>query len=176
MSDRPRSGVSALMDAYAVLGVEHSATPDVLRRAYKQLAREHHPDRHAAGSPQQERATARMAEINAAYQLAREAPLRFHRVSTGARPDDPWTDAELDTAVRRARTENLVSTVLTYVYVAVVVFLIPWLLASAVMGRGGAMYAYLLLIPFWLLLASLVARRRGALLFSRLLEIANFFT
>lgn len=163
------------MDAYAVLGVDHSATPDVIRRAYKQLAREHHPDRHAAGTPQQERATAKMAEINAACQLAREAPLRFHRVSTGARPDDPWTDAELDEAVRRARNDNLISTVFTYVYVAVVVLALPWLIAGALSGQGGGMAAYLLMIPFWLLAMSLVARRRGALLFWRLLDIYNFF-
>jgi preprotein translocase subunit Sec63 len=166
------SGITALMDAYAVLGVEHSATPEVIRRAYKQRAREHHPDRQAGGSAQQERATAKMAEINAAYQLAREAPLRFHRVSTGARPDEPWTEEELDEAVRRARNENLVASVFTYVLVAFVVIVPPWVLLGS---QGGGTAVFFLMIPFWILAWSLVARRRGALLFWRLLDVYTLF-
>jgi hypothetical protein len=50
-----------------------------------------------------------MAAVNAAYRLVRDAPLRYHRVSTGARPDDPWTDDELQSAIRRTRIDHAVS-------------------------------------------------------------------
>ncbi len=55
---------------YAVLGLEPDAGPDEIRAAYRQLARQHHPDRHMAeGAPEPflKVAHARMAAINAAY-------------------------------------------------------------------------------------------------------------
>lgn len=58
-------------DPYAVLGLAPSAPDDEVKRVYRHLAREHHPDRLIAkGVPQEMIAvvTARMAAVNAAYE------------------------------------------------------------------------------------------------------------
>jgi curved DNA-binding protein CbpA len=93
------------MDAYAVIGVTYTASPLDIRKAFRYRARQHHPDRFPLGSPEQHQATQRMAALNTAYQLIRDSPLRHHRISTGARPEEPWTDEELDAAVRRSRSD-----------------------------------------------------------------------
>lgn len=60
---------------YEVLGVTRNATPGAIKRRWRELAREHHPDR-AAGDPEAAaQLTARMARINAAYDLLSD-PLR----------------------------------------------------------------------------------------------------
>ncbi len=128
--------INALLDAYAALGVEHSANPAEIRQAYKQAARRHHPDRHPAGSPAQHEATERMVVINAAYQLVRDAPLRHHRVSTGSNPDVPWDDTELDEAFRRARYERVFSNVASIAGVLIFAFFVPWLVSGLVRAAG----------------------------------------
>lgn len=78
------------MTHYAVLGVADDATLAEIRRAYVRLAREHHPDRHAHGSPA-ERAAAeqRMRAINAAWGELRD-PERRRRYDLGLRaPQGP---------------------------------------------------------------------------------------
>jgi hypothetical protein len=102
---RDRPDLNTFMEAYALLGVEYGANPLDIRKAFTQQARAHHPDRFPPESPEQQHATQRMAAINVAYQLIRDAPLRHHRVSTGARPDDPWTNDELEDALRRSRRD-----------------------------------------------------------------------
>ena len=97
------------MDAYGLLGVEYGASPLEVAKAFKRQARAHHPDKYPAGSPEQQQATGRMTALNAAYRLVRDAPLRHHRISTGARADDPWTDDELEVAVRRSQSDVVVS-------------------------------------------------------------------
>jgi hypothetical protein len=104
-----RPDLNAFMDAYVILEVKYAANPLDIRKAYKRKARAHHPDRLPAGSPEHRQATERMAAVNAAYQLIREAPLRHHRISTGAQPDDPWTDDDLDAALRRSRMDTVLS-------------------------------------------------------------------
>lgn len=59
------------VDPYIVLGLAPSAPPEEVRRVYRQLVAEHHPDRLIArGVPEDliDVATARMAAINLAYQ------------------------------------------------------------------------------------------------------------
>ena len=59
-------------DYYEVLGVDRSASPDEIKRAYRKLARETHPD-HNPNDPQAEE---RFKEISAAYQVLSDAQKR----------------------------------------------------------------------------------------------------
>ena len=65
-------------DPYIVLGLAPTAERDEVRRVYRRLVAEHHPDRLIArGVPEEllDLATARMAAINAAYsRIMRQAP------------------------------------------------------------------------------------------------------
>jgi DnaJ like chaperone protein len=66
-------------DPYTVLGVDPCIDDDDLKRRYRIMVKENHPDRHiAAGVPEEmvEIATRRLAAINAAYdRIARERAL-----------------------------------------------------------------------------------------------------
>lgn len=66
-------------DPYVILGIEVFASDEELRKHYRKLVRDNHPDRHiAAGVPAEmiEVATERLARINAAYEMvARERGL-----------------------------------------------------------------------------------------------------
>jgi DnaJ like chaperone protein len=62
--------LSGADDAYAVLGLTRNASDDEIKHTYRQLVREHHPDRLVAkGMPEEfvERANKTLAAINAAY-------------------------------------------------------------------------------------------------------------
>jgi curved DNA-binding protein len=61
-------------DYYEVLGVARTAKPDAIKRAYRKLARQHHPDL----QPQEQRAAAaeRFKEINEAYEVLSDADKR----------------------------------------------------------------------------------------------------
>lgn len=65
-----------LDDAYAALGVSPEASEDEIKRAYRKMMRDNHPDRLAArGLPEnmRELAEERAREINAAYDLIKKA-------------------------------------------------------------------------------------------------------
>lgn len=65
-----------LTDAYAALGVSPDASPDDIKRAYRRLISQNHPDKLAArGLPESMRPVAeeRSREINAAYDLVKSA-------------------------------------------------------------------------------------------------------
>lgn len=71
-------------DPYVVLGLAPNTDRDEVRRVYRQLVAEHHPDRLIAkGVPEEllEMATARMAAINHAYAKIMKRPAAAH---TGA--------------------------------------------------------------------------------------------
>jgi hypothetical protein len=131
MPSSARPDLFAFMDAYQVLGVDYPANSAAIRQAHKRLAKQHHPDRFPAGSAEQQQATARMAEINDAYRLIREGPLQYHRVSKASDPTTPWTDIELDDAIRRARLNQVVDRSTTIALIAAAAIAVP-LFASSV--------------------------------------------
>jgi DnaJ like chaperone protein len=65
---RPRNTVPAA-DPYVVLGITHEAEPRDIKRAYRKLMSQHHPDK-LGNVPDElkQRAEARAREINAAYE------------------------------------------------------------------------------------------------------------
>lgn len=63
--------MSAKPDYYDVLGLERTAGPDEIRKAYRDLARRHHPD-----VSREADATARFQQINEAYEVLRDEEKR----------------------------------------------------------------------------------------------------
>lgn len=59
-------------DYYKVLGVERTASDEALKKAYRRLARKHHPDVSKAADAQ-----SRMQEINEAYEVLRDRERRL---------------------------------------------------------------------------------------------------
>ena len=58
-------------DPYRVLNVARDATSAAIKRRWRELAREHHPDRAAGDGAAAARLTGRMAQINAGDSAAR---------------------------------------------------------------------------------------------------------
>lgn len=67
------------MDYYSVLGVTKTATQDEIKRAYRKLAAQHHPDR--GGD------TAKFQDIQAAYDTLSDSQRRQHYDMHGSRPN-----------------------------------------------------------------------------------------
>jgi len=61
-------------DPYSVLGVSRNATPEEIKKAYRQKARQYHPDMH----PDDPDATRKMNEINEAYDMLNN-PEKYER-------------------------------------------------------------------------------------------------
>ena len=61
-------------DYYKILGVERNASDDDIRKAYRKLAMQYHPDR----NPNDKQAEERFKEINEAYQVLSDAKKRAH--------------------------------------------------------------------------------------------------
>lgn len=67
-------GGESLSDAYAVLGITEDATDDEVRKAYRQMAIKHHPDRVATlGDDVKAAATKKFQDINNAKELIYKA-------------------------------------------------------------------------------------------------------
>jgi len=67
---RARHVANPQQDDYLILGVPHDASTEDIRRRYRELVRDYHPDRHiAAGVPAEmiAIATGRLQKVNAAY-------------------------------------------------------------------------------------------------------------
>jgi molecular chaperone DnaJ len=71
-------------DYYAVLGVAKDATPEEIKRAYRKLAMQHHPDR----NPGDAGAADKFKEIGAAYEVLSD-PQKRQMVDLGADPRAP---------------------------------------------------------------------------------------
>ena len=61
-------------DYYKILGVERNASEDDIRKAYRKLAMQYHPDR----NPNDQQAEERFKEINEAYQVLNDPTKRAH--------------------------------------------------------------------------------------------------
>lgn len=59
-------------DPYAILGVDRKATPDAIKKAYRRLAKELHPDLHPGDSKIEDR----FKQVSAAYGLLSDPELR----------------------------------------------------------------------------------------------------
>lgn len=59
-------------DLYELLGVDESATPEEVKKAYKKLAIELHPDRFPDDAAKREEATARFGKITNAYNVLKD--------------------------------------------------------------------------------------------------------
>jgi DnaJ-domain-containing protein 1 len=94
------------LEAYTLLEVAFSATPADVHRSYRRLARAHHPDGFPVKSPEQQSATVRMAALNRAYALVRDAPLRYHSISQGTDTVLDDSQASIDALINRARTQR----------------------------------------------------------------------
>lgn len=64
------------MDLYAILGVTPQASPDQLRRAYRGLLRQHHPDTRPVGPRRAGAADMALQEVLAAYEVLRDPARR----------------------------------------------------------------------------------------------------
>lgn len=91
-------------DPYRVLGVDPGASEETIKRAYRRLARAHHPDLH----PNDARATEKFKRIAAAFEQLRDPARRRahaqarHRVSRGHVPQR-FTVA-VENAIERAQS------------------------------------------------------------------------
>jgi curved DNA-binding protein len=86
-------------DYYKILGVERKASADDIRKAYRKLAMQHHPDK----NPGNKKAEEKFKEINEAYQVLSDAEkrARYDQLgnaysnfrTSGGRPNDfQWDD------------------------------------------------------------------------------------
>ena len=70
-----------MADPYEVLGVDRNASDDEIKRAYRRLARQYHPD----ANPDDPVAAKKMQEINAAYDQIKK-PEKYQGQSQGYNP------------------------------------------------------------------------------------------
>jgi WD40 repeat protein len=79
---------------YEVLGLQFSASPDDIKRAYRSLAKQWHPDRFPHDPRQRERAEARFKEISIAYDYLKNTP------ATARGNDAPKSSGTVDDRAR----------------------------------------------------------------------------
>jgi DnaJ homolog subfamily C member 7 len=79
-------------DYYKILGVERNATEDVIKKAYKKRALEHHPDRHSnASDAEKKEQEIKFKEVGEAYGILLDAKKRA-RYDNGQDIEDDMMD------------------------------------------------------------------------------------
>lgn len=89
----------AIKDPFKVLGIDRSASAEEVKRAYRDLAKKYHPDRHS-DPVAKELAEEKMAEINQAYDKIQSGQVATE--STGYNPFEgqnsgnynPWANQQ----------------------------------------------------------------------------------
>jgi DnaJ domain len=124
--------VTGSIDPYAVLGVPRTATRAEIARAYRALARQHHPDAGAAPSPQ-------MARINEAWFVLRDASRRakWDRLHTVVEPA-PWRPAQPQAPRRPQQPDAPPSRMDSGVTVAAIVIGVTLVVAAIMVGIVAA--------------------------------------
>src|SRR3954469_5958472 len=74
--------MAAVKDPYKILGVDKKAPQDEIKKAYRKLARQYHPDR----NPDDASAESRFKEISAAYDVLGDPDKRKEYDRHGANP------------------------------------------------------------------------------------------
>ncbi|RDW87207.1 DnaJ and TPR domain protein [Aspergillus mulundensis] len=75
-------------DYYKVLGVSRDADERAIKRAYRQLVKQHHPDKAMSQGVTKDEAEKRMAGINEAYEVLSDPEVRA-QYDNGIDPNDP---------------------------------------------------------------------------------------
>jgi curved DNA-binding protein len=88
----------AFIDYYKTLGLDKSASTDDIRKAYRKLARQHHPDL----NPDDEKAKQRFQEINEAHEVLSDAEKRKKYDAYG----EHWQHADQIEEARRRQTKQ----------------------------------------------------------------------
>jgi DnaJ-class molecular chaperone len=76
---------------YALFGLTADAHPDVIKAAYRALAKQYHPDGAGAGNPE---ATAKFIELQTAYEILSNQDLRVEYDASLSQ--DPGEDIEVE--------------------------------------------------------------------------------
>jgi hypothetical protein len=90
------------IDYYSVLGISRTASPQKIKKAYKKLIKENHPDTH----PNDSEATAKTAQINEAYSTLSDSSKKatydseYDRRAATQKDYDTYSQAEQKTAER----------------------------------------------------------------------------
>ena len=79
---------SKTKDYYKVLGVANDADDRTIKKTYRSLTRQYHPDKAAAQGMSKEQAERKMADVNEAYEILKDPELRA-RFDRGDDPNNP---------------------------------------------------------------------------------------
>ena len=97
-------------DPYRVLGVSPDASDEEIKKAYRRLAKEYHPDR----NPGDEAAAAKMQEINAAYEQIKN-PTAANQKGYGGYGYDPFGDTWQQANRSQDQTTRLLEAAYRYI-------------------------------------------------------------
>ena len=66
--------MEGILQCYALLGIKHTATPEEVKKAYRNMAKIWHPDRYTNDSALKAKAEAEIKKINQAYATIKTYP------------------------------------------------------------------------------------------------------